>query len=83
MLTLLLKVIDPTGEKYFLAIQGHKFIQFVVSFLFVTRVTTALGRFNEARGYLEQLYLQSRKSQYCVLIFKILKEVCLLHCDVI
>jgi predicted membrane chloride channel (bestrophin family) len=64
ILTLLLRAADPTGEKYFLAIQGHKFIQFIVSFLFVTRVTTALGRFNEARGHLEQLYEQSREFEY-------------------
>ena len=63
MLTLLLKAADPSGEKFFLAIQGHKFIQFVVSFLFVTRVTVALGRFNEARGHLEQLYEQSSECQ--------------------
>ena len=60
LLVLGLYLIDPQGEKYFLSNEGHKFIKFVVAFLFVSRVTMALGRFNSARTYIETMYKESR-----------------------
>jgi len=59
---ILLTLADPKGERYFLSAEGHKFIKFVVAFLFVSRVTMALGRFNEARDHLGKMYKESRES---------------------
>jgi predicted membrane chloride channel (bestrophin family) len=41
--------------------QGHKFITLVVAFLLVSRVNTALGRYNEARGCLGAMYMMTRE----------------------
>lgn len=62
MLMIMISYIDPGGEKvYLLSGAGHKFIGFVVSFLFVSRLTIALGRFNECRGHLGKMYKESRE----------------------
>ena len=61
LLVILLYYVDPKGETYYLSGEGHKFIKFVVAFLFVSRVTMALNRFNEARNYIGQMYKESRK----------------------
>ncbi|CAB9518082.1 Zinc finger, RAN-binding domain containing 2 [Seminavis robusta] len=58
---LLLSYINADGPIVYISGQGHKFIRFVVAFLFVSRVTMALQRFNEARGHLGQLYRESRE----------------------
>lgn len=41
--------------------QGHSFITLVVAFLLVSRVNTAMGRYNVARDALGSLYRQSRE----------------------
>jgi hypothetical protein len=61
LVVLTLNAVDPAGEKYYLSVQGHKFIQFVVTFL--------MARFYEARGYLEELYKRIREFQYCHFYF--------------
>lgn len=49
--------------------QGHTFISLVVAFLLVSRVTTALGRYNEARNCLSVMYKETREliQDACVL----------------
>ena len=62
MLMIIVSTLDPDASKvYLLSGAGHKFIKFVVSFLFVSRVTIALGRFNECRAHLGQMYKESRE----------------------
>ncbi|CAB9508769.1 Zinc finger, RAN-binding domain containing 2 [Seminavis robusta] len=58
---LLLSYVNADGPKYYITSEGHNFIRFVVAFLFVSRVTMALDRFNEARGHLGKLYQESRE----------------------
>ena len=59
MLMIIVSYLDVDGAKTLLSGIGHKFIKFVVSFLFVSRVTIALARFNECRGYLGTMYKES------------------------
>lgn len=61
MLMILVSVIDVDGVNTLLSGEGHKLIKFVVSFLLVSRVTIALARFNECRGYLGTMYKESSK----------------------
>lgn len=61
LLVVLLYVVDPKGEVYFLSNQGHKFIKFIVAFLIVSRVTMAMKNFNEARTYIGHMYKESRE----------------------
>ena len=48
---------------------GHSFISLIVSFLLVSRVNTSLGRYNEARAYLGQMYRETRKFRFIFWIF--------------
>mmetsp|Transcript_38761 Transcript_38761/g.44273 ORF Transcript_38761/g.44273 Transcript_38761/m.44273 type:complete len:371 (-) Transcript_38761:87-1199(-) len=41
--------------------KGHSFMGFLVAFLVVSRVNLAIGRYNEARGYLGVMYRESRE----------------------
>jgi predicted membrane chloride channel (bestrophin family) len=41
--------------------QGHSFVTLVVAFLLVNRVSIALGRYNEARGYLSGMCRDARE----------------------
>ena len=41
--------------------QGHGFAGMIVSFLVVSRINTALARYNECRGYIGVMYRESRK----------------------
>ena len=41
--------------------QGHAFVTLVVAFLLVNRVSIALGRYNEARGYLSGMCRDARE----------------------
>lgn len=61
MLMVLVTLVDTGDHTALLSNVGHKLIKFVVSFLFVSRVTIALSRFNECRGYLGTMYKESRK----------------------
>jgi hypothetical protein len=41
--------------------QGHSFAGVIVSFLVVSRINTALSRYNECRGYLGIMYRETRE----------------------
>ena len=65
---------------------GHSFISLIVSFLLVSRVNTSLGRYNEARSYLGQMYRETRTFLFwleyvflvtCIACFADLSKVCL------
>lgn len=71
---LLLNILDTyiyPGPKPILKIstQGHTFLTMVVSFLLVSRVTTALNRYNAARECLGTMYREARElvQEACVL----------------
>ena len=72
MFVIALYLIDPKGEKYSLSMEGHPFIKFVVAFLFVSRVTMALSRFNEARNFIGEMYKESRElvQNVCIMTAK-------------
>ena len=76
LLMLLLSAIDPKGETYYLSGEGHKFIKFVVAFLFVSRVTMALKRFNEARTYIGHMYKESRTFLCRFILFRRVVFMC-------
>jgi predicted membrane chloride channel (bestrophin family) len=40
---------------------GHSFAGMIVSFLVVSRINTALARYNECRGYIGAMYREVRK----------------------
>jgi predicted membrane chloride channel (bestrophin family) len=59
---IILHVLDKRyEEEVVISPQGHKFITLVVAFLLVSRVNTALGRYNEARGCLEAMNSMTRE----------------------
>lgn len=64
-LTICLTYIDKTivDAKHYIEIsnQGHSFLSIVVAFLLVSRVNIALGRYNEARNYLNIMYRETRE----------------------
>jgi predicted membrane chloride channel (bestrophin family) len=41
--------------------QGHTFAGMIVSFLVVSRINTALARYNECRNYIGVMYREIRK----------------------
>eukprot|EP00543_Licmophora_paradoxa_P009061 CAMPEP_0202445930 /NCGR_PEP_ID=MMETSP1360-20130828/4631_1 /ASSEMBLY_ACC=CAM_ASM_000848 /TAXON_ID=515479 /ORGANISM="Licmophora paradoxa, Strain CCMP2313" /LENGTH=243 /DNA_ID=CAMNT_0049062339 /DNA_START=58 /DNA_END=789 /DNA_ORIENTATION=- len=41
--------------------EGHTFMNLMVAFLVVSRVTISMGRYNEARGYLGTMYRECRE----------------------
>jgi predicted membrane chloride channel (bestrophin family) len=41
--------------------QGHSFAGLIVSFLVVSRINTALTRYNECRNYIGVMYRETRK----------------------
>jgi hypothetical protein len=48
---------------------GHSFIALIVSFLLVSRVNTSVGRYNEARSCIGQMYRETRElTQLMVLL---------------
>ena len=57
---------EPVVE---ISTQGHTFLTMVVSFLLVSRVTTALSRYNSARDCLGTMYREARElvQEACVL----------------
>ena len=60
---------------------GHSFISLIVSFLLVSRVNTSLGRYNEARAYLGQMYRETRKFHVaCLLVECLSLSVYSFHC---
>jgi Bestrophin, RFP-TM, chloride channel len=54
---------QPQPQQQFKVVSnvGHVMISMVVSFLLVTRVTTALSRYNEGQQYLTQMHQQARE----------------------
>jgi predicted membrane chloride channel (bestrophin family) len=62
MSMIIVSLLDVGDDKIILSGEGHKFIRFVCSFLFVSRVSIALARFNECRTYLGTMYKASSKS---------------------
>jgi len=61
---------EVNWQKYIeISTQGHSFITMVVAFLLVSRVNTALGRYNAARDALGCMYRESRELMHnvCVL----------------
>ena len=43
--------------------QGHSFASLIVSFLLVSRINTALGRYSECRGFIGLMYKEASKLQ--------------------
>ena len=49
--------------------KGHAFMNLMVAFLIVSRVTISMGRYNEARGFLGDMYRETRGLIHNVVIF--------------
>jgi hypothetical protein len=49
--------------------QGHSFITLIVSFLLVSRVNIALGRYNDARGHIGTMYQELRELACYVCVY--------------
>ena len=43
------------------SVEAHKFLSLIVAFLIVARANVAIGRYNEARGYLSAMMMKSRE----------------------
>jgi predicted membrane chloride channel (bestrophin family) len=65
---IVLTIVNDNGNNWGITGQGHSFAGMIVSFLVVSRINTALARYNECRNYIGAMYREASKSTFFVFV---------------
>jgi predicted membrane chloride channel (bestrophin family) len=63
-----LTLVNSKDNKWGITGQGHSFAGLIVSFLVVSRINTALARYNECRNNIGAMYREASKSAFVVFV---------------